>query len=351
MISKLSIKNYKSIYELDVDCNDVNIFIGTNSAGKSSVIQSFLLTSQLLTTNEGLNGALVSVGEYEDAFCRYSADDNFSFTVTNECGDNRVARVIKSSDGRYSVKNSPDNNSLVADLDYASGNLQYLSCDRIGPKNLYEKNMSLIDTLGKEGEYAIAYLNRHASDTIEEPMCRELGDLTLLGQVNWWLDYITGTQIKTEKVLGTDYVRASYRMNEISNVRPNNIGAGISYIISVLIMGLSAKRDSNLIIENPEIHLHPSAQSKVCEFLYYIASNGRRVFVETHSDHIFNGFRVGISRGDMNKDKINLNFLYLENGLTKLERVDVGKNGRIMNQRKNLFDQFDIDLNRMLGLE
>ncbi|MDE6054627.1 MAG: AAA family ATPase, partial [Lachnospiraceae bacterium] len=45
-----------------------------------------------------------------------------------------------------------------------------------------------------------------------------------------------------------------------------NIGAGISYLIAILVMCLSSPKKGVLIIENPEIHLHPSAQAKCANF-------------------------------------------------------------------------------------
>lgn len=74
-------------------------------------------------------------------------------------------------------------------------------------------------------------------------------------------------------------------------------------------MCLGAESDSVIIIENPEIHLHPKAQSKLCEFLYFVSQSGRQLFIETHSDHIFNGLRVGVANGSMNQEDISVNFL------------------------------------------
>ena len=140
-------------------------------------------------------------------------------------------------------------------------------------------------------------------------------------------------------------------MNDMKRIRPENIGAGTSYLIAILVMCLSAPEQGVVIIENPEIHLHPSAQAKVCEFLYFIAARGRQIFVETHSDHIFNGFRAGLATGSMQEDLLNIQFVYLnEQHLTETVKVKIGKRGKIENQRKDLFDQFDLDLNRMIGL-
>ena len=73
--------------------------------------------------------------------------------------------------------------------------------------------------------------------------------------------------------------------------------------------------------------------------------------METHSDHIFNGFRVGIATKSMREELLNIQFVYLnEQHLAEAIKVKIGKMGKIENQRKDLFDQFDLDLNKMIGL-
>ena len=228
--------------------------------------------------------------------------------------------------------------------------VQYLSCQRIGPMSAYEKDMTINDEMGINGEYAISYLNIHGNNRLEEKLCKDKSNQTLMGQVNWWLKRITGTEIVTEDMVGTDYVKAAYNNGDIKNLRPNNVGAGISYLISILIMCLASDKNAILVIENPEIHLHPAAQAKVCEFLYFIGYNGRQIFVESHSDHIFNGFRVGIAQNNMDNNLINISFMYLENVFTRYIKVKIGKYGRVENQRKDLFDQFDIDMRKMIGV-
>lgn len=47
-----------------------------------------------------------------------------------------------------------------------------------------------------------------------------------------------------------------------------------------------------MIIENPEVHLHPRAQSDLIKILCELSKTGVQVIIETHSDHIINGVRV-----------------------------------------------------------
>ena len=354
IINTLEIRNFKSIVELQMECKNLNILVGTNSSGKSTIQQALLLAGQNMAENKGLNGSLINLGSFEENRCRYSSQKEIEVTLVS--GDNGcITKQFVLGDGEYKVitklNDEADCNEWNDNLSIQNRKLQYLSCHRIGPQDVYKKNMTLDDTIGINGEYAISYLNRHGKDTLESALCKGNMDYTLLGQVNWWLSYIADTMITTEDIPGTDLVKASYQMYDLERIRPANIGSGISYLVTVLIVCLSSPEKGIIDIENPEIHLHPSAQAKVCEFLYFIASAGRQIFVETHSDHIFNGFRAGIATNSMKEELLNIQFVYLnEQHVTEAIKVKVGKRGRIENQRKDLFDQFDIDLNKMIGL-
>ena len=349
MITKLDISNFKSIRAMQIDCTSLNVFIGVNSSGKSSVLQALLYVLQNMHEPTGLNGCFIRLGNLANNRCLYS-DEKHIFV-----------RLEENNKFLASARLFTEENATRVTREFATGMLsrysaserksQYLSCHRLGPQEVYKDNDSIEGGIGNDGAFAMAYLHRHRSDIMEEKLCRNKEDYTLLGQVNWWLKYIAGAEVYPEAIEGTNLIKAGYQVQELKNLSPINIGSGVSYLISMLIMCLSAPEEGVIIIENPEIHLHPSAQSKVCEFLYYISQSGRQLFVETHSDHIFNGFRAGIATKEMESEGINIQFISLgDEHVSENMKVQVGSMGRIENQRKDLFDQFDLDLNKMIGL-
>lgn len=355
MIKKLKIRNFKSIKNMELNCTDLNLLVGTNSSGKSSVIQGLLFIVQNLDSICGLAGELIELGSFEENKCIYAKEKTMEFSLVDD--ENREIRMhlYRNEEGKLRLDWNGRNEDMISELksglNFRNRYFQYLSCHRVGPRNVYKKNLKMEDMIGINGEYAVAYLNSHGTDALDEKLCRGQLDYTLLGQVNWWLSYIMNTEISTEEISGADLIKASYTMNDIVKVRPANIGAGVSYLISILIVCLSSPEGAVLVIENPEIHLHPLAQAKLCEFFYFIIQSGRQLFVESHSDHIFNGFRAGLATKKMEEDKISIQFLSLnEEHMTEAMKVKVGRMGRIENQRKDLFDQFDIDMNKMIGL-
>ena len=353
MIKELNIKFLKSIDDLSIKCKNLNIITGVNSSGKSTVLQSILLAYQTFFHESiserkitSLNGELISLGDFRENKNIYTRSDKISIGLKFDNKKNLKIDFIESDEYSCDVNITPSTKNKGIDEVF---NIKYLSCNRIGSQDVYKKDYSH-NGIGINGEYALDYLERHKTDPLEKELIRDESSDTLISQVNYWLSRIINATITTENITGTDVVKVEYKIGDGRPSRPKNVGSGISYLISIIILCLSSSKGDILLIENPEIHLHPRAQSMVCQFLNYIANSGRQLFVETHSDHIFNGIRAGIATNEITNEKAGVFFLYIDGGCTKANEVQFGKNGRIVNYRKDLFDQFDLDLNKMLGL-
>lgn len=133
--------------------------------------------------------------------------------------------------------------------------------------------------------------------------------LTPGGQVDYWLNRILGYRVSAEEIPGTELIRVAYSSREIGrNIRPKNVGTGVSYIAEIIIAAFSCKRGDMPVIENPEIHLHPSGQSELVESLVFLAHKGLQVVMETHSDHIFNGLRRCVGRDRTAGENVRIYF-------------------------------------------
>jgi predicted ATPase len=74
------------------------------------------------------------------------------------------------------------------------------------------------------------------------------------------------------------------RSNESVNIA--DAGFGCSQILPVLVAGYFRPRNSILIIEQPEIHLHPKAQAELGTLLCDLHKRDIQLFIETHSEHL-----------------------------------------------------------------
>ena len=374
MIDTIRVVALKSIKDLTVKCSKLNLFVGTNSSGKSTFLQALLLLTQ-----QELNGKYISIGDFREVRNYYMPNDSIRIEIIekNKTKPAWIEFIEDKEKEAYNIRTSMDETFVfeIMEMDECIDPEQtdflvdefgfhYLSCHRIGVNDIYAKNMLNESDFGIDGEYALAYLLKNESKVVPDELVVKDIDVTnsLLEQVNYWLNYIVGTTLLINDIKKTNYLQVKYNNNpanassEALYCRPINVGSGISYLISIIISCLGAESDSIIIIENPEIHLHPKAQSKLCDFIYFVSKAGRQLFVETHSDHIFNGLRVGVATGKISQEDISVNFFAMnERCETQCNPILFKEYGKIVgtNDRmdiNDLFDQFEIDLNRMLGL-
>ncbi len=124
---------------------------------------------------------------------------------------------------------------------------------------------------------------------IEDSMRRGAQRGELLQEVNRWLQGVGRVRIlKLRRI--TKFARIyEIRVRDIDSRRWANfadVGFGIGQAFPVLVEGLRTPVGAMFLVQEPEIHLHPDAQLRMADFLVSLARNGRRVVVETHSEHL-----------------------------------------------------------------
>ncbi|HAN79693.1 MAG TPA: hypothetical protein DCQ31_18990 [Bacteroidales bacterium] len=130
-----------------------------------------------------------------------------------------------------------------------------------------------------------------------------------------------------------------------------NLGFGVSYLLPIVANALIAKEGSFLIIENPEAHLHPGAQSKLGKFLAQIAAAGVYVVIETHSDHFISGIQIAIAEGIIVSEKVNINFFHAStNNQPEIKTIKISAKGELSEWPRGFFDQTQIDYAHLFKL-
>jgi predicted ATPase len=106
--------------------------------------------------------------------------------------------------------------------------------------------------------------------------------------LNYWLSYCLDEDIELSinAVLGSLVHEIHISGKSGKSIPLNNVGFGTSQLLPILYKCLSTPSGRLLIIDEPETHLHPSAQSRLADFLLSMVRLGRRIIVETHSEYI-----------------------------------------------------------------
>ena len=348
MINSLIIKDFKSIEEYRFELGTLNLFVGPNSSGKSSAIQALLLACDNARA-DGIGHKLVCKHTKTHSFkeVRNFVTNAKSFSVVVDdvemcftpADDFMTGTMVKQSEGFDDKK-----------LNLLTEKVLYLPAARTSELSETRINQdSDSNAFGLFGEYVIDFFQNHKDDLIPDVVIKDRSSLTFSGQLNYWLKKLTGYSIQVQ-LDGAEY-KVRYIGVGGKEIHPHHVGTGVSFITGVLIAGLASCKDGGLlIVENPEIHLHPAAQADIIDFLTMIACAGSQVMVETHSDHLFNGIRRLLRGKAIDEQAARVfNFRRADNGTSVIRSVKLNQFGGIDNDEPGLFDQFDRDLAAIIG--
>lgn len=370
MITKLNIQNFKCFSsECEVSFSRFNVLYGKNGRGKSSVIQSLLLLSQNIKkkdtlTNLSLKGNVIDLGSYTDVKNRYVEDESIRFRISTDVDDELKMTYGKSSVGPTllhledlwsgdkrlvsSVGTIDEDSEEVKNSSAMSGiktldslrNLRYVSANRRGPTNYEERQDDFFrNDIGVNGERLINALAKQ-DESFKEKFQDAMSFI------------LSGATIKVKEGRNDDNVELLLDSADGSEgFKPSNVGYGYSFILPIIFQTIVAEVGSTIIIENPEAHLYPGAQSRLVEWMVYM-SNKRdlQIILETHSDHIINGLRIAVKKGNLNRRDVTIQFLdrNIVSESPNILMIKVDENGTLSNNPKDFMDEWTLQMLELL---
>ena len=108
-----------------------------------------------------------------------------------------------------------------------------------------------------------------------------------------------------------------------------SVGVGVSQVLPVILVCLLSEPADVLILEQPELHLHPALQKRMADFLLTFVSAGRQILVETHSDHLVNQLRTQVASDETDeiRNLVKLIFAEQTDGITTYRESEINEYG------------------------
>lgn len=417
MLTHLKLENFK-IWKTTgpIHLAPLTLLLGTNSSGKSSLIQSLLLIRQTvkgsdhsLDINFGSSdaGDSVSLGQFKDVLCRHGAasesirrnqigiefrwsDDGAANSLLFSARYGRGGRGSAILDylrlGRegeaftvqrrklniYKLTLATERKSLGQSSDYRpelSFALSKAALYRLGNKAepikligpaLYNELSKIIylgplrrlaqrdyiwsgrmpTHIGDDGAKAIDILI--ASGISKQSAIRHKKALTteaiLFDQAVFWLNEMNLADGLEVKSIGNSarYELFVMHYGEASNLK--DVGVGVSQVLPVIVAALFAEPGHIVIVEEPESHLHPLAQSKLAELLAHVSKERNVQFiVETHSEHLFRRMQTLIAKQQITPNDAAMYFVEREGKAAQLRPLELDDLGRVKNWPEGFF--------------
>jgi predicted ATPase len=435
MLTSLSLRNFKSWREIpDMRLAPITGLFGTNSSGKTSILQLLLLMKQTADSpdraqvlNLGDDRSLVSLGTFHEVLFQHAAKEPLEWTLSWELprelrianpetpratlfagkelgfraavAENGSGRMVvdrmsylftghefglardAKSEGRYKLSALPgdfrfkrtqgrpweipapvkcygfpdqvrayyQNAGFVADLELAFeqffAGVYYLGPLREYPRRQYIWAGSQPADMGQRGERVVDALLAARERGMRISRGRGKARFTVEEYVAWWLaelGLIHSFSVEAITEGGNLYQVWVQKTPEAARVLITDVGFGVSQILPVLALCYYAPEGSTLILEQPEIHLHPAVQAGLADvFVDAIRTRKVQILLESHSEHLLRRLQRRIAEEGLSADDAALYFCYLENGESRARALDIDLFGNITNWPDGFFgDEF-----------
>lgn len=418
MLKHLKLENFKIWRSTGpIRLASITLLLGTNSSGKSSLIQSLLLIRQTvkgddpnLDLNLGNPDAddSVTMGQFKDLLCRHGAASEstsatqvgieFRWSEHGEAESSTLfsARYNKGPAGSaelaflrlgkngqgftvqrrkagiYRLSLATQAKSLGQRADFRpdrSFALSAATLNKLGVQGELIKPIgpALLDELSRiiylgplrrlaQRDYVWAgRMPAHIGDDgakavdalIASGVARQSAlkrkkalpaEAQLFEQTIHWLNEMNLADGLSIRALGGS---ARYQLmiendGQASNLK--DVGVGVSQVIPVIVAALFAQSGHIVIVEEPESHLHPLAQSKLAELLVQVSKERNVQFiVETHSEHLFRRMQTLIAKRHMTPNDAAMYFVEREGRQAKLRELISNNFGAIVNWPDKFF--------------
>ncbi|NVN91861.1 MAG: DUF3696 domain-containing protein [Desulfuromonadales bacterium] len=376
MLNRLDLTKFKCFDLLKLPIAPLTLLSGSNASGKSSVLQALVLLHQTMRDYEWserlmLNGESLNLGTVTDVVDKINGrqsfeigisfhDDYFQWGFEGERSDmSMLVNYFSANKQHYKDNNilrylvPADANDIAIPLINFLTRMTYITAERVGPREVYAlHDCHNTFSVGPTGENAVSVLHFGRDEKVIEGLEIKGIPPTRLRQVEARMQtFFPGCGLMVQQIPNVNAVTLGIRTSPDTDFhRPINVGFGLTQVFPILVAALSADKGDIILVENPEVHLHPAGQAHMGQFLAEVANAGVQVIVESHSDHILNGIRRSVKEKRIAPEQVAIHFFRQRSmDAEQVHSPQLDQCGNIDAWPEGFFDQFDKDMNFFAG--
>lgn len=348
MIESIRFANYRAFKdEGSLVLRPVTLLIGRNSSGKSSLCRlihflSFVNNHEVWASDEST--IICPSRNYSDLFFKrtrfglvigadygsdvgfttnYYLDDHDEMKVSSRSVRNGDKERINADAGELrNGSSSVIDGVLLNEVGLSNATFQFdethINSIRTMAKEVYRQaDAREVVTVADDGATAYSLLlNSYLKRT------------SLIEDVAQWMEQnLDGQRLSIKDSLDS----YEFRIERAGNsVRIQDVGQGISQILPIIVQTFIQRPNSVTIVEEPELHLHPSAHAVVMERIANSAMQSRSKYVvETHSENMLLAVRRMVSRGQLQPEDVSISYVDMDEGQAVVRQIVVDNEGML----------------------
>ena len=385
----LGLKNFRSIRDAEIDIAPLTVVYGPNGSGKSSIIYGLLTLKNFLTEpSRNLPGLLsypgISLGGFDEVVFNHLGDESvevslsvstpdrglmqYTLGATKSGGKSSIyVRELSLADGFSSTLDVPfpyqmeQSTNVQPSIRWEGDGLEFDPGVTFGWNgiHLYTFHFGEVgerltrateilnwanSRIGLAREAYFVPLRRgfmypmYALSNVTPMLSTDAEVVSLLAtdrylgyKVSDYMEMVSDRQLHARAQIGT----SSFTLDSVPRNRDEtpvsivNEGFGVNQLAYMLTVALYDKAKI-VLIEEPEIHLHPSMVRKLVHAFVDIVSNSdRRFVISTHSETFVVALLAQIAAGKINVDDVSFLLAQKENGQSKFTKQEAKPNGQI----------------------
>ena len=406
MITNITLENFKCFRKVEINPKLVTLFIGPNGTGKSGVLQALLLLKQSKDASVALDldGNQANLDSHD--FMLHSADPNWDnvglrlsgsweanaseiqspiefwvqlqygplgaivgskkgttrFTFTGQKRDistDLASRRLSTSSLGGSGIVTPGTGLNIADVDLSASPTDNRLRQAFHVPTILVQNIrtipaarglsSQIYPLGPEAVEHIATkdLNQQQNDVIST---LAYSGESVPSKLSSWMTQVTGVGFKTNLVPSRSVKPVSITSSgEVGLVAE---GFGTNALVHLLLELARTEPGATVLVEEPEIHLHPKAQADLASVIVEEAkSSNKQVIMTTHSEHIAGRLLTLVAEKAITPEEVAIYSFEKdpETGVCSASEIEVTPRGQVTGGLKSFFETDREELRRYVN--
>ena len=262
-------------------------------------------------------------------FLRRKLEDNIKEKVKNLI--RRIDAFLRKRDSVYALFILLS--TIQQNLEKYFENLFYIGPIRRSPERYYPILGELAKDVGLRGEFVPQLLKMIK----EKTQYKEFNE-----KINFWFNkFEMVSKIIIGKFPKTPGLISIICEEYYSGVKTNliDMGFGTSQVLPIIIEGFFITENSVLLIEQPEIHLHPKAQATLGDLFIEIAAENKILVIETHSEHLIRRIQRRIAENKISHKDVIFYYVTIGKDGSQLQRLEIDEEGYIENIPEGFFDE------------